>query len=280
MTAFRDITAAFAALLSLVTFAAYAASLFYSASSSNTPLLASLALYELVVAALFAALPVQRLASRWRVDPRWEVALLCCGVVASLAQAFFFVLNFSPFFLVPLGAALAGVASVVAALVVRPGGAVRLLMALLATPAPIALTLAILVPAEVVGWPERYEVAAGYHGWVSIGLERPSCPALGRDGLEIVILADARGCGCTSGAPSLAYALTRYVAVRPDGTRTELKQSTWGGGGSIWGGYSGYASGAARPRRMGYFVGTEDEIQGAWRGPSSVEHERLCEADR
>lgn len=277
MKGLRDAAAALSAVLSLVIAAAYLLSLF--SEPPHDPLsLALFGLDELALAVLFAAVPIARRVASRRLAVDWDLPMLWTATVGSVLQAIVFAAAFSPFFVIPLAAAFVGVIAAVAALVVSPQRAHGLFRSLLATPAPVAILLAMLIIAGEVGAPERYETPSGYHGWVSIAFGRPLCPKLPREGIEVVITADARGCGCTSDPPSSAITVRRYFAVRSDGTKTELSQTSWGGGGSIWGEYSGTSqeSGSSPRPIAGYFVGTESEIQGGWRGPTSVQQDESC----
>lgn len=144
------------------------------------------------------------------------------------------------------------------------------LCAVLVTPIPLIAMQVVLVATDTVGPDRRYEIPAAYHGWVIIQEETPDCPALRIDHGTIVFSVDQQGCGCTSDAQPRGFSRWSYVAVATDGSRSMLPNTSWGGGGLIWGGFSGAATDRAHPF-SGFFVGTEDELNSSWSAQRSQE---------
>jgi hypothetical protein len=167
------------------------------------------------------------------------------------------------------------------ALVVAAGAALRrgprrmlaLVCAGLVTPIPLIALQLVLVATDTVAPDRRYEIPATYRGWVIIQEETPECPPLGRDDGKLVFSIDVRGCGCISDAQPTGWSQWSYVAVAPDGGRSVLPNTNWGGGGLIWAGFSGSATDRAHPY-SGFFVGTEDELNRSWSDQRS--QEALC----
>lgn len=109
--------------------------------------------------------------------------------------------------------------------------------------------------------PIRWEIPSGYHGWIAVIYENPSCAALPSDGLyERVITIDSDGCGCTSDAPLNGWRHNRYEFVQAGGERVEIPDSAREGGREIWAGFS-----VPRQREhplpvSGFFVGTQADL--------------------
>ena len=189
-------------------------------------------------------------------------AALWASAVALGGFALVLLISFNP---VALGFGLSS-----AALLAAVGGALvrsqrRLLAVLCAgliTPIPV-ITLQLVLLAT--GWTapdQRYEIPAGYRGWVVIQEETPECPALATDNGTLVYSIDAQGCGCTSSKPPQGWSVVTYVEVAAD-RRSTLPTTGWGGGGLIWAGFSGHSSNRPHPY-SGFFVGTEEELNGSW----------------
>jgi hypothetical protein len=112
--------------------------------------------------------------------------------------------------------------------------------------------------------PVVWEIAAGYHGWVVLSYDDPSCPALPTVGLYQVIPIPSSGRACTSSSlpPGLRY--TRYEYVDAAGNRTELPVTAPGGGGMVWAqSYTPRQPGVPFPREV-FFVGLEADLQHSW----------------
>jgi hypothetical protein len=133
-----------------------------------------------------------------------------------------------------------------------------------------AIAMAVALLGLVVGCEARpavrYELPAGFRGWVEITYEDPHCPALRADSGELVVRLTTNGKACTSSAFTQGWARDRYVA----GTDMYRTRGS-GGGGMIWGNelVEQRYSGRPRSRRERFFVGTENEYKAAI-GSSSV----------
>ena len=127
----------------------------------------------------------------------------------------------------------------------------------------------IAVPTLLVGFfvasallaPEiRWEFPDGFRGWVVVRHEDTGCPAMDQDGRIRVIKVDQRGCGCTSD-PIPERWRPSYAYVHPDGARTEILSTGWGGGGAVWGGATAPRQDSMPFPEHTFFVGTEEEFK-------------------
>jgi len=156
-----------------------------------------------------------------------------------------------------------------AALLAAAGGALvrsqRRLLAVvcagLVTPIPLITLQFVLLATGWTAPDQRYEIPAGYRGWVVVQEETPECPALTTDKGTLVYSIDAQGCGCTSSTPPQGWSVVTYVEVAAD-RKSALPTTGRGGGGLIWGGFSGHSSNRPHPY-SGFFVGTEEELTGS-----------------
>jgi hypothetical protein len=115
--------------------------------------------------------------------------------------------------------------------------------------------------ASVLLAPEiRWEFPDGFRGWVVVRHEDPSCPAMVQDGPTRVITLDQPGCGCTSD-PLPERWRPSYAYVHPDGARTEILSTGWGGGGAVWGGATAPRQDSMPFPEHTFFVGTEEEFK-------------------
>jgi hypothetical protein len=107
--------------------------------------------------------------------------------------------------------------------------------------------------------PARWEIPAGYHGWLGIRFEEPACSPLLTRRLTEVIVFDQAGRACTSTRAAKGWHSVTYVYVHSDGTRTEVPEGEKGRPGvQIW----ELVSSGDGKRECG-FVGTEEEWHAA-----------------
>lgn len=71
--------------------------------------------------------------------------------------------------------------------------------------------------------PELWEIPDGYVGWIVVEYERPACPALPRQGQELVYRVSADGRLCISDPFREGTARDRFVYVSSEGARRELR---------------------------------------------------------
>ena len=86
----------------------------------------------------------------------------------------------------------------------------------------VALT-AVAFYKGVIGRPVRWEIPAGYRGWMVIRYEDISCPPLQVRGIYFVIPVTSSGHGCTASSIPLGWRYHRYEYVHPDGRRTRAE---------------------------------------------------------
>jgi len=196
------------------------------------------------------------IASLLRPAALWASALALGGFALVL------LISFNP---VALGFGLSSAALMAAAagaLMRSQGRLLAVLCACLITPIPV-ITLQLVLLAT--GWTapdQRYEIPAGYRGWVIVQEETPECPALATDKGTLVYSIDAEGCGCTSSKPPQGWSVVMYQEVAAERS-SALRTTGWGGGGLIWAGFSGHSSNRPHPY-SGFFVGREEDLNGSW----------------
>ena len=126
------------------------------------------------------------------------------------------------------------------------------------------LLVFLLVGCEKKRTPCTYEIPEGFTGWVQIAFGRTNCPPLSKKDEKLVFKIGSDGRFCTSSPPEYGWAKDAYYYVGR--SRTELRSTGWGGGGLIWGGSIGGASGEPGTHET-FFVGTEAQFQHASRAP-------------
>lgn len=112
-----------------------------------------------------------------------------------------------------------------------------------------AAIIVLLVLALDIGLPYRYEIPAGYKGWIVMQFDNPTCSPLERDVLFYVIRIGKKGGMCTSDHrnPKFRYQKFEYVDARGNRTAT---QSPWG---TTAGDSEGYID--------MQFIGSQEEMQ-------------------
>lgn len=144
--------------------------------------------------------------------------------------------------------------------------AVRLRLLVYGLPVLIILLVLVILPAlgGGLGWPLRYELAAGYRGWVVIQYEDPACPPLQSKGIYLVIPIPPSGHACTSSPMPKGWRYTRYEYMSPDGTRRAIPWSGWNPDREIWAqSWAPVQRGVSFPRKS-FFVGTNAELLKSW----------------
>jgi len=118
----------------------------------------------------------------------------------------------------------------------------------------VTLTLVLLLAVIVfvrynVDWPMRYELPAGYRGWVIVKYEDPTCPPMRSQGFYWVIRISPGGRACTSSETLHGWTYHRLEYVDPDGTRAVApgRLISYGNKGGL------------------LFIGTEEELRDSWR---------------
>lgn len=128
----------------------------------------------------------------------------------------------------------------------------------------VALAVFDLIVIQGIGRPIRWEIPAGYQGWVVVQYGNPACPPLTEDGLYVVVTIPVSGHACTSTPPPTGWSSYRYEYVSTDGTRREVPTSGHGGGGEIWAGsYTPRQAQVPFPE-IHFFVGSEAALQRSW----------------
>jgi hypothetical protein len=90
--------------------------------------------------------------------------------------------------------------------------------------APIVAVVAYLLFVFASGGyvpPTAWEVPIGYRGWVVTAYDIPTCPALERDGLVVVVRVDAAGHACTSDRWRSGWIVSQDVFFVDQGQRVE-----------------------------------------------------------
>lgn len=131
----------------------------------------------------------------------------------------------------------------------------------------IAGTFAVLASLVVLGFlaggvgrPVLVLMPAEFTGWVTEQFGDPSCSPLASEGIFLVMRVSESGFICTSSAsPYSVWRHYDYRRVQRDGSRLAVPTTGWGGGGEIWAGFTSPSTNMAA-----FFVGSEEQLQGAW----------------
>lgn len=107
--------------------------------------------------------------------------------------------------------------------------------------------------------PVIYKIADNYTGWVVMKYDDPSCPLLEIQNTFVIIPISASGEGCTSSPLQAGWRVTFYEYVDGKKVMRHLRQSGWGGGGEIWGGFY-----MVEKHSGSFFVGSEKELKESW----------------
>lgn len=107
--------------------------------------------------------------------------------------------------------------------------------------------------------PSRYLIPDGYVGWVRIDYKVKEAPALPIEEGFYLIKFPPDGHLRTSTPNEYGWATDEYYYYS-DSDRKPLKATGWGGGGMIWGGFTGSLQGADGTYE-GVFVGTEEQFK-------------------
>lgn len=110
--------------------------------------------------------------------------------------------------------------------------------------------------------PDRFLIPEGYVGWVMIKYQVKGAPALPIEDGRYLITFPISGRTQTSSEQEYGWASDDYFYYSPDGRRHQLKVTTWGSGGMIWGRSNGKKITDSNEVIYGrFFVGTEEEFK-------------------
>ena len=107
--------------------------------------------------------------------------------------------------------------------------------------------------------PNRYLIPDGYVGWVRIDYKVKEAIALPIEDGFYLIKFPSDGHLLTSTPSEYGWAADEYYYFS-DADRKPLNATGWGGGGMIWGGFSGSVQGADETYEA-VFVGTEEQFK-------------------
>jgi hypothetical protein len=119
--------------------------------------------------------------------------------------------------------------------------------------------------------PQLWEIPQGYRGWVVVEYDNLAYPPLPSAGLDQVIQVPPDGRVCTSTPMPTGWVFTRYQYVYSDGRREEVPDTGWGGGGYLWGGFSGRKQQSRAYPREAFFVGSEQDYRSGHSPASSLD---------
>lgn len=122
-----------------------------------------------------------------------------------------------------------------------------------------------------------YHIPANFSGWVLVKFSEPSCPPLREDNSAIHVRVGANGSVCTSYALFEGWKKAIYLQRKEDGTEAPLpygspeksKDKIW----PVTLGYVTYTKEGKSysvPREL-FFVGTKEQLEGAWNKQPSLE---------
>jgi len=102
----------------------------------------------------------------------------------------------------------------------------------IAVAAVSGVTLACIALGVFTGYilrPERWEIPAGYQGWIVVRYDDPACPPATTDGLYRVLRVSTAGRVCTSSSPGkpLSIQYSKYVYVSRNGAQASLPEGDW-----------------------------------------------------
>jgi hypothetical protein len=88
---------------------------------------------------------------------------------------------------------------------------------------------------RVFGRPMRYEIPAGFKGWLFVRFADPSCQPLLSQGMFFVVSVPPSGWVCTSTPESSGLVFYRFEYVNPNGSRQSLRWNEHGKPGTqVW----------------------------------------------
>jgi hypothetical protein len=88
---------------------------------------------------------------------------------------------------------------------------------------------------RVFGRPMRYEIPAGFKGWLLVRFADGTCQPLRRQGVFLVVSLPPSGWVCTSTQESDGLVFYRFEYVYPNGTRQSLRWNQHGKSGTqVW----------------------------------------------
>jgi len=135
----------------------------------------------------------------------------------------------------------------------------------------ISMTDAISMGPSLARHAVEYLIPNGYVGWATVWYGDSPAPPLPIVKGQIICKFPAGVVLHTSSRLEDGWAKDKYFYYAPDGSWHELKDTGWGAGGMIWGGYVSYETGPGgtpSAYKEAFFVGTEAQYkQGADRTP-------------
>jgi hypothetical protein len=122
-----------------------------------------------------------------------------------------------------------------------------------------------------------YRIPAHFSGWVVVKFSQPSCPSLKEDKNAIHVQVGMNGEACTSHPLFEGWKKAKYLKMNEDGTEKVLPYGSWDKSKDrIWSVTLGYVSYTKEgktysvPREL-FFVGTKEQLEGAWNKQPSLE---------
>lgn len=127
-----------------------------------------------------------------------------------------------------------------------------------------ALTVTMLLAASCNRARFVYEVPHGYVGWVTVSFDSECRDDISNvRGNVIKVSADGSACSRLEKHPRTTWVRTYYVDEAGNRVR-ELRSTGWGEGGMVWA-----EEGSLDGRTMRFFVGTEAQLDAAWKAAAS-----------
>lgn len=115
----------------------------------------------------------------------------------------------------------------------------------------LAIVLVIVgVLSGELGRPVRWEIPAGYRGWIVVQFEEPTCPPLRSGWMYLVIVVTPSGRACTSSPVLLGWRYHRSDYVNQDGSRRKAEVH--------------HIAYDPKKKQKFVFVGTKAELEKSW----------------
>jgi len=107
----------------------------------------------------------------------------------------------------------------------------------------------------------RVLIPEGFTGWVTIEFSGAPCPNSSSSSSEgsILVSTEGRGCSPLKELPPTFLSSIAYADASGHGAKRVLRETSWGGGGEIWG-----ASALADGKEYRFFVGSEEQFKATY----------------